>query len=773
MSVRLAVPASGLRTTAAFALLVITSLVYLGISPLPAGLFTLSWFALGSLGAWVLETFLKTEGTRHRMLVVLGPGPLLGLGITVFIYLIFRGGVIGVTAVIALFVVATATWFKRTQHFLQQTQLPRASMLSFVGVALLANSREFPNLLLPAVGLLILGISVEHGKHRWVKIVGVLVAAPTFFIELITRPAYWWWSSNDTATLAGIGTMIIERGKIGDVAGWSTISHHWLLHAWLALWNDVSVGNILQTYLIIWPLLAALSLFASLWLCLELFSASQVSATVFVTVAACTAGFVQLEWAAPQEQQPFVFAMFACSALWLLKRDRTNNNAGWRLPVGAAISLVVVPPMLYFLKPSLLVAYGLILFATIMVHLGWSKGYQLTVGIAASVVVIVCGIAALSLASSRISRNSFASISVSFMSRDLGWCKTESVVYSTLCVLSLQSLLMVSVAVSTLFLWSKRGTSKFVISTFVFVPLALAYLPLRFLISSSVGSGSPSFFRLSEIGLMLFTSLVLAFAIREYSSRILLTLVPLTYGIVAAGWSPGSAYDAVARGLVSVTFLKYLNASDAIAVILAVIVAMLFYAAAIRGRKPTHFVAVLLSVVCLFPVARTTSVSLLSTTDPIRTSRPTDFGPSDIEEVANWVRENTAEDTRLATNYLCPTDRLGECSGSDSASRCPSREPLLWSSWMLVAFSKRDFVYLSQWWDNKNHFFEHELSTGLGKNPTSDTLRQLEEADVSYYLASRVHSSSGAWQLFREVAVFETKNFVVVPLAALRERVAS
>jgi len=773
MSVRLAVPAPTLRTLAGCAALFVVSLVYLGLAPLVAVLSVLSWLAVGSLGAVVLEPFLKTESIRHRLLTMLGPGPLLGISLAVFVYLALRGGVFGLWGVIALLAVAPSIWLRRAEQFSLESLPSKIPVLSLVGAALLANSREFPNLLLTATGVLIFAIALEDVQHHWFRLAVGIFATSLLFIEVISRPDYWWWSSNDTATLAGIGTMIIERGAIADIAGWSTSSHHWLLHAWLALWNMISGGNILQTYLIAWPLLAAVSLFASLLLCLELFLGKRVPKNLFLLVASCTAGFIQLEWAAPQEQQPFVFAMFACVALWLTRCDRNNPLLGWRLPVAVVVTFIIVPTIFYFLKPSLLVAYALILFGTILVQFGWLKGYRLLAGMAASAIVIVSGIAALSFASSGISRRSFASISISFMSRDLGWCKTESVAYSTLCVLSLQSILLAAATVSALFLLLGRKSSRLVISPLIFVPLGLAYLPLRFFVSSGVGSGSPSFYRLSEMGLMLFVAIVLTLAVEGPSKKALAILLPGAFAIVAASWSPGVAYDAVARLLVRFSLFKYLNASDAIALGLTLSIALLVVAASTRWRKAESFIAVLLSAVCLVPIARTTSASLVGANDPIRKSRPADFGPSDIEDVAIWIRNNTPNETRFATNYLCPTERLAECSSSASSLQCPSREPLLWSSWMLVAFSKRDFVYLSQWWDNKNHFFDHELSTALGKNPTGDSIRELEDADVSYYLASRAHTSKVSWRLFQRVGVFESENFVVVPLAKLREQLTT
>jgi len=306
------------------------------------------------------------------------------------------------------------------------------------------------------------------------------------------------------------------------------------------------------------------------------------------------------------------------------------------------------------------------------------------------------------------------------------------------------------------------------------MPLVLAYLPLRYLVSSGVGSGAPSFYRLSEMALMLLVALGVAVVL---TSRVVRTRQLATLGAVAlfaalVSRTPSSLYDQVDSLVVAISPLRYLNASDVIALSVALLGALFCFRLSIL--RNWGLLAVALLSVSLTPITRMGVTSATESTEFERLSRPADFGPSDIEDVSRWLRVNTSTDVLVATNYLCPRDRLDECTRTSPQIECPKHHPSLMAGWALVAFSQRDFLYLSQGWDTQTlYYFDHQLSTQLGSRVSQDAVTDLRAQGVEYYVASLNHTAPQAWKQLQSAAEFNSENFVVVSLTTLQQRLTT
>ena len=746
-------------------------LTFLGLPPSIALFAGTTWVAVGLLGGSIICAFVGEVEVRLRLPLALGPGTLLGIGLIVFAYLGVRGGWLGFALVLAFLGAGTMLWLQLSQSasaggLNNHTTL----LLVLISGALIANSKEFPNLLVPGFGGLLASYTWSLPRNTLWRGGSLMIAAGTLIYDVIVRPSYWWWSSDDTTTLSGIGTIIVERGRVADTAGWSTGSHHWLLHAWLALWNQLSFGQIFETYLIAWPIVAATSLFASLWLCIQLYVGRDISPIVHLSVALVTAGLVRLEWPAPQEQQPFVFAMIASAALWLNKARSPQSSDVWRLIGGIALVFGVVPAVLFVLKPSLLIAHLLIVIGAGLVRMGATHGKRLVFALAASIGTISTGIGLMSFGGAWVSQRSFTTLDIDWFPNDLGWCRYASRMGSLACVLSLQVKLFVGALLAGGTLWMLRAKASLRVSPVVLLPLVIAYLPLRYFVSSGVGSGAPSFYRLSEIALMLFIALGVAVTLSQDDTR--LRLVPLLFVLaLLTTWlseGPSRAYDSVDRFLVGFPPLRYLNASDVMAITLAIAVALVLAKLRLFSGSSARYAITSLVLVSMLPVGRMVFTSATSENDATRLSRPADFGPQDIEHVGQWLRENTSFGTLLATNYLCPNQRLDECTREKPEKACPQHEPSLMASWALTALSRREFLYLSQGWDsNTLYYFIHRTSTRLGSELSPSAVSELESLGVSYYVASRPHSNPRVWSQLLSSAEFSTNNFAVVPLAKL------
>jgi len=308
------------------------------------------------------------------------------------------------------------------------------------------------------------------------------------------------------------------------------------------------------------------------------------------------------------------------------------------------------------------------------------------------------------------------------------------------------------------------------------VPLILAYLPLRYFVSSDVGSGAPSFYRLPEMALMLVVAISVAWLLESHAvqARELTALVLIATAAALVSRSPGRIYDQVDSWLVSIRLLRYLNASDVIALVFVCIAGLVVARLAFFGQWPWRILTVMTLVVSLTPITRMAVASATAIFPADRLSRPADFGPRDIEDVGRWLQSNTSRDALIATNYLCPADRLGECTRSKPRFECPKTQPVLMAGWALSALSKRDFLYLRQGWNTKTvYYFDHQRSTRLGSEVSEDAIDELRDRGVEYYIASLDHTNPRAWQQLRSSAEFRTENFVVVSLPKLVDRLTA
>jgi hypothetical protein len=764
-------------------LLLAITLIYLEFGLLASVLAAATWVLQGAFGAVCLEYLLGRPLAHHRMFVMLGPGALFGIGLSVSLYLIAQGGAFGVTLVTLSVGAGAIVWLFRAEVVSEISgRLGVDNLVALIGCTLLANSREFPNLLLPGLVVLASLLVVVGSRHNVLRVTACLSCGIVLAVGVVRRPLYWWWVSDDTMTLSAIGTMIVKRGRIAEIAGYQTEAYHWLLHVWLALWSDIAKGEIFRTYLIAWPLVAVVSTIASLLLFIELSSGRTIDTTFFVAIAVVVSGLLRFEWAGPHAQEPFLFAMAACAALWLTTRRIKTSGLYLRRAIAALVLVLVVPSWLYVLKPSLLVAYGLLVVGAVLQHFDLFRGKRLFVAVMLSAAAITAGIALMSLGGSLVSRRSLFSFSVDFFPDDLGWCKSGSGLGSLACVFSIQVVLFSAAFFAGVMLWSAyrhdaTRSGLVGVSPLILLPITMAYLPLRYFISTSVGSGAPSFYRLSEMALVLVVALGFATLAVSYQHQSFRWLVLLSGSVLAALLSrtPSRAYDIVGSWLVALRFTHYLNASDVIA--LAVVLVIAPFLARIRQFavwRPT-LAAVALCLVGLTPFMRTALASATEAVPIERLDRPRDLGPEDLDEVAAWLRDNTPRDIIVATNYLCPSDRLEECTHSTAQRECPLREPpALVAGWVFVAISQRDFLYLSQYWDTRtSRYFDHQLSARLGSTISAEAVRALQARDVMLYVASREHSSPEAWKQLRAFSDYSTDHFVVVSLQSLLQQITN
>jgi hypothetical protein len=712
-----------------------------------------------------------------------GPGPLLGLVIAVAVFLAVRGNIAWFFSIIALLsfslrhidrLLSRPTTPVESDSSIGVDDIPSKFAILLVGVALIANSRQFPNLLMSGVGILLFAIAVKGWRPTLRNILLTVASAIPVFLDVRNRVDFWWVASDDTPILAGIGEITVERGYIADISGWPTSSHHWLIHVWLALWNNLSFGHIFETYLIVWPLVAACSLVASLWLILETVVGKNLHLWQVAFVALAASGFLRLEWNAPQEQKPFVFAIACCCALFLMRRSSPVEHSMKRQVPGLML-LLAVPMGLSVLKPSLLVAYGLLLVGTGLVRFGLVRGRLMLMGVAVSILAIVAGISLISVSERFVSQRSFTRIEIVWFTKDLGHCRVGSrpVPESLACVLAIQVLLFSAGLVAVLSIWIRGRRNPLSVSPLFLMPLVLAYLPLRYLISIDVPSGSPSFYGLSETAVVLVIAIALAALLVGSGLGLVRAAVLIVVAGIAnrVGKGFGDVYNSVDAVVTQSRYLRFMISTEVVALFLSVGSAAVLARLARFRFLPERYALLTLGIISLLPITRIGIENWDAPPLPERESRPAYLGPPEIEDVSVWMQEHTDFGTLFATNYLCQSSEIDDCARDEVNFQCPDQHPVLFASWSLTALSRREFLYLSQGWSEGDYCAYHLESSQLGRSVSLEAISALQTVGVDYYIASRPHSAPEAWSILSGFAEYRAGDFLVVSLDRLTDAI--
>jgi len=749
-------------------------MMFFGIAPPNAFLASAVWCFHGALGAVVLQRWISPTEFRQRIAMLLGPGPLIGMALVMPLYLFVGGSVLGTAIVIIALFGGVVNWLLEGKcasdtDFREQMVVVGV----FTSAALFANINELPIFLLPALGVLSFSFAIRHKIASWKGAVATSGAVLLLALSVRSRPSFWWATSDDTATLAGIGTMIIQRGQISDVAGWPTTSHHWFLQAWLGLWNHLSDGHIFETYLIAVPIVLTLSIVASLWLLLSGFLAEQVSLTSFMITTVAVAGVARIGWPAPHQQHPYFFAMLALAGVFVSQPARMTEHRRAQANITYGVLVIGSAILFVYLKPTLLAALGLILCGVVLVRMrpdGWS-GLLLAAGLSGT--VIAGGLLLMHVASGWVSERSFADFSVDYFPPELGWCTQSSLISSIWCVISSRILLLVSFILAIV-IWNISDFSrKSQVRIVLLLPLIFAFLPFRFFVSASVATVAELFVQLGEVGVVIFIAVVLCSATTKMQRHqsVIVGLVGVSLGVMLATKPIDWIDELVSPYFARLEFSRFMPSVAVIALTVgssfAVLVAQLYAPLNVPLRR----VIAIFVVVSLLPFAGQIQNSVVWDPPVEQLSRPEFLGPPDIEDIGRWLQENTSQEALLATNYLCESSRLAECSRVVDSKQCPRDNPSLMASWALTALSEREFLYLSQNWVDKPHYFQlHESSTRLSSALGDEDIDQLLRRGVTYFVASRMHTSSNNWNSLLAYASFTSENFVVVDLETLRKR---
>jgi len=240
-SSRIATRGPAVRDLAAVWIVVTTVLTYLDVPPLHALLFAVNLVLQASLGVTVITYLLK--GVAPSLLLLCGPGLILGGALSFAVFQIIGRGAIGVVATFVVGVAATTRLFASRDRY--ETSAPRWWLLGqLVGMAMLALATEFTELLPVAAIFFALGFinSVNAKYPRQLRALLNIAALAAVCVLVPFRAEFWWLVTDDYQLLEVISNHLASAGPFATWGVESFSRYHWLSYGWSGL-LDVASGN--------------------------------------------------------------------------------------------------------------------------------------------------------------------------------------------------------------------------------------------------------------------------------------------------------------------------------------------------------------------------------------------------------------------------------------------------------------------------------------------------------------------------------------------------
>ena len=214
-----------------------TSFAYLDVPLWNALLFSVAVVSQAAFGTVILTRILK--GFPASLLLLLGPGLILGGALSFALFQIFARGVLGLVVVVMVGV-ASVVYLLRTPNW-QPLGSERIWILGqVVGLAALALTWEFPELLPVAIAFFILGF-VTGGMFttpKWAQRVAIAIAAVVIITPLFFRQEFWWMVTDDYKFFEMLSQHITNSGPFADWGATNFSRYHWLSYGWTGLLNE-------------------------------------------------------------------------------------------------------------------------------------------------------------------------------------------------------------------------------------------------------------------------------------------------------------------------------------------------------------------------------------------------------------------------------------------------------------------------------------------------------------------------------------------------------
>lgn len=730
----------------------VLALTYLEVPFWNALLFGPAITLQAAVGVVVLTRLLK--GVMGSLLLLMGPGLILGGALSFTVFQLVGRGMFGLIAVLALGVGAVATLIKSTAWQPLSTSR-KWTIGQILGLAALALSWEFPELLPVATALFVLGfLSSESPKIPcWLARTAGALAFVAVAMVPILRQDYWWLITDDYKFFEVLSLHSARSGPLADWGAGNWARYHWLSYGWSGLLNIL--GGIPETFTTltrVMPFMYSVSLGSSLTLLITTLRQNSAEFSLMVLPAWTILSINRLDWSGLSTAGVYavVAAMISTSILALdtnqVRVRRVVAYLCWTLivaltkfPSVLAVALVIVS-----LETAILLGQLRLRQQVLLLNLISSVGSVAIVGL------------------------------LPILFRHLGGFEIVKV-NPGLGGLSETNPLFAALALALSNLWSLLPILGIVIFTAVWVPqsskwriftpvIGLAPLSILAIVLDIKVHGNADNHKYFSGPMYFVSSLTICSQLTKNrkspssatQTKGLLVVVSITT-IVGWLWVQDEISRAIWRVIGSVIsgwddqrvalaqhFSRDMRTGAVIA--FALISGVLLFFERYRGG--------LLVSALLISLSATTFVSEWNTStfeisrDRVDEEVDRNLGTKEVISASTWIRDNTNESDLIATNYLY--DYRTERPLTDFA---------------FGAWSEREFLVLGPTFypDFDSYKSVFDLSNAFGAAPSATTMTALANFDVKWYVVDRWNTKFTKWQNYWNV-VYENERFLIVKL---------
>lgn len=731
------------------------------------------WFAQCSLGFQVCRLFLRRVVVTQGIFIFVGPSYLVGFLLTTWTYMLIGGGDLARVVVYAILALTSYLTLKlKVSDLSNAKQLQRGSIL-ILNCTFLAMTWEFPELIVPAIGLWIFTIScVLRVTDRSWRMVGLGVGLSIFLSGAALRGPYWYLESDDLPNRMAEGILTVSRGYVASVGAYPFDRYHWVSPVGVALQAELTNSPIVFVFTVFAPVAFLTMMAASFGLLVNTFSKPKNFKISFLLVT--TLFFliwrVQLDTEAVIGRFASIFALICLARAFQLEFSEKRSSLVdffWTSSFAA-----VLGSMLYLFRPDL-IALVLLLYVGVPLSLLNTSDLNryLLLGVT-SIIALVTGILSLNIVLPLVSKSelSYASLLVDWRPPDMGWCSRRTLGAEMVCLIMLNINLWAAAAVALAAGLSSQLRYRGVFAWLsLLIPSAVSYFVFFFTLTSDFPSAIEAFLQIGLVAshlLVLVHLCLMADQMKNFEKSMVVTcgvlfaLVHLFFRSILEERLARAKYLVPAQigALTQLPSFQWLT----LTVFGVVVCSVLRKFVGIRTQLwfPSVLVTAFL-VLQLFnsAVAR----PLQSDVNPALISNA--IGPQDVFAVGEWLRENSEPTAIVATNYQCPPQEAERCM---SVLLNDESRPRATANWMLMAVSRREFLFLSQpWYDTEEYFELHNVSVAPA-TAAPLTFTELVNRGVDYYIGYRFSSSPDAWIDLTAQAAYRTSNFAVVPIGSNR-----
>jgi hypothetical protein len=242
------------------------TLAYLEVPIVNAPLFATALTLQAALGTVAITWLLK--GAQPSLLLLLGPGLILGGALSFALFQLVGRGVVGVLITFVAGIGATLKLGRSRAH--EGALEPRWFALGqLLGMGALAITSEFEALLPVAIAFFSLGlVAGPSRRHQRTRV--LILSAVGFVVAitaLIARRADWWVVTDDYYLLEVVARHITTEGPFSNWGLTNYSRYHWLAYGWSGLLDLIALNpGPLVTLTRVMPIIYAISLAASVCL---------------------------------------------------------------------------------------------------------------------------------------------------------------------------------------------------------------------------------------------------------------------------------------------------------------------------------------------------------------------------------------------------------------------------------------------------------------------------------------------------------------------------